>query len=57
MGESTEVEIDHGKIAHHLDRGLQYGHSGVKITHGYGASTGGSLIEAQAVRLMKSLAV
>lgn len=45
------------KIMRALDQGLQNGHRGVKITHGYGASTGMSVIREQAVRLMKSPAL
>jgi hypothetical protein len=61
-----EVDVAHSgetwqdsreKIMKAFDQGLQYGHSGVKIIHGYGASTGRTVIREQAVRLMKSLAV
>jgi hypothetical protein len=61
-----EVDVAHAsetwdeareKIMRALDHGLQYGHRGVKIIHGYGASTGRSVIREQAVRLMKSLAL
>jgi hypothetical protein len=61
-----EVDVAHAsetwdealeKLMRALDQGLQNGHRGVKIIHGYGASTGRSVIREQAVRLMKSLAL
>lgn len=45
------------KIVKAVDQGIRNGHRGVKIIHGYGASTGRSSIRRQAVQLLKSLAV
>ena len=61
-----EVDVAHAgetwdeareKIIKAVDHGIQYGHSGVKIIHGYGASSGSSVIRDHTVTLMKSLAV
>ena len=45
------------KIVKAVDRGIRDGHRGVKIIHGYGASTGRAAIRGQALRLLKSWAV
>ncbi|MBL9118230.1 MAG: hypothetical protein JNJ83_24710 [Verrucomicrobiaceae bacterium] len=49
-------DMAHEKIIIAVDRGILLGHSGVKIIHGWGASTGKSVISGRAIRLLESLA-
>jgi hypothetical protein len=44
------------KIEKAVDQALLMGNSGVKIIHGYGSSTGRSIIASQATTLMRGLA-
>lgn len=44
------------KIERAIDQGIQWGHKGVKIIHGHGASTGRAVIAPRAVALMRKLA-
>ena len=44
------------KITAAVNRGVLHGHRGVKIIHGWGASTGRSKLAAQATKLLQSLA-
>ncbi len=53
-GETWEEARD--KIIEAVDRGIRHGHKGVKIIHGYGASTGSSRIRGRAVGLLRALA-
>jgi hypothetical protein len=53
-GES--VEAAKKKIAEAVDRARYRGHSGVKIIHGYGSTSGPSRISGPTVALMKRLA-
>lgn len=53
-GESWEIASD--KIHAAIDRALHWGHQGVKIVHGYGSSTGRSVIGPRAVALLRHLA-
>jgi hypothetical protein len=48
-------DIAHEKILNAVNRGVMLGHSGVKIIHGWGASTGRAVISGRAVRLLDSL--
>ena len=43
------------KIEDAVDRALRWGHAGVKVVHGHGATTGRSLIAPRAIALMKAL--
>ena len=52
-GESWEVAKQ--KITKAVDRGLFGRHKGVKIIHGYGRSTGHSVIGRKAVDLLREL--
>ena len=49
-------ESSRQKIEEAVDRSLHWGHAGVKIIHGYGSTSGRSVIAPQAVALMKRLA-
>lgn len=60
-----EVDVVHGgetweeaerKTVEAIDRALHWGHAGVKIVHGHGATTGRSVIGPRAVALMRRLA-
>ena len=60
-----EVDVVHGgetwstareKITAAVDRAILWGHAGVKIIHGHGATTGRSVIAPQAITLMRALA-
>lgn len=60
-----EVDVAHSgeswddarqKIIRAVDVGILHGHSGVKIIHGWGSTTGRATIRQQAVRLLQSLA-
>lgn len=53
-GESWETA--RAKIEAAVDQAIHWGHAGVKIIHGYGASTGRSIIAPRAISLMRALA-
>ena len=53
-GESWEQA--HQKIVKAVDRALVGRHKGVKIVHGYGQSTGHSVIRTRAIELLNTLA-
>lgn len=44
------------KITAAIDRGVYWGHKGVKIVHGHGSSTGRAVIAPRAMALMRHLA-
>lgn len=44
------------KIVDAVDRAIANGHKGVKIIHGYGATSGNSRIRGRAVELLRGLA-
>jgi hypothetical protein len=44
------------KIEQAIDQGIHWGHKGVKIVHGYGSSSGRSVIGPRAIALMRHLA-
>lgn len=61
-----EVDVAHSgetwdmareKIVKAVDEALQHGHSGVKIIHGWGSSTGQSVLSGLAKGLLRSFAV
>src|SRR5438477_5590330 len=52
-GESWEQA--HQKIVKAVDRALVGRHKGVKIVHGYGQSTGHSVIRTRAIELLNTL--
>jgi len=53
-GETWEHARD--KIVEALDRALYHGHSGLKIVHGYGSTSGRSVIGPRAVAYLRHLA-
>jgi hypothetical protein len=53
-GETWEVARE--KIIRAMDQALLHGHGGLKIIHGWGASTGRSVLSGLAVALMRGLA-
>ena len=53
-GENWEVARQ--KIEKAVDEAIYHGHAGVKIVHGYGSTSGHSVIASQAISLMKALA-
>ncbi len=53
-GESWETA--RSKITAAINQGILHGHKGVKIIHGYGASSGRARIRHEAILLLRSLA-
>jgi len=53
-GESWEVAK--GKIDRAVDDAFDYGHSGVKVIHGYGSTTGTSIIGPRAISYLRHIA-
>lgn len=60
-----EVDVAHSgeswdeaarKIERAIDRGIQWGHKGVKVIHGHGSSTGQAVIAPRAISFMRHLA-
>ena len=44
------------KIEQAIERGMRWGHRGVKIVHGHGSSTGRAVIAPRAIALLRHLA-
>ena len=49
-------EVARQKIEKAVDEAIHRGHAGVKIVHGYGSTSGHSVIASRAISLMKGLA-